>query len=101
MVRAPPPPRGNVRGADAAPLSVTAQLPRDLHARYTALRTEHFPPERNYLDAHVTLFHALPAMCEAEAGVDSIWRLFRSVRSCSAAKRSVVEGQYLYRYFVK
>jgi hypothetical protein len=56
-----------VSGADAAPLIVTAQLPRDLHARYTALRTEHFPPERNYLDAHVTLFHALPAMCEAEA----------------------------------
>ena len=50
-----------------APLILTAQLPRDLHARFTALRTAHFPPERNYLEAHVTLFHALPAMCEAEA----------------------------------
>jgi len=50
-----------------APLIVTARLPRDLHARYTALRKAHFPAERNYLEAHVTLFHALPAMCEAEA----------------------------------
>jgi hypothetical protein len=56
-----------VTGGDDAPLIVTAQLPRDLHARFTALRTEHFPPERNYLEAHVTLFHALPAMCEPEA----------------------------------
>lgn len=54
-------------GTDDAPLIVTAQLPKDLHARFTALRTAHFPPERNYLEAHVTLFHALPAMCEGEA----------------------------------
>lgn len=49
-----------------APLIVTAELPQDLHARFTALRTEHFPPERNYLEAHVTLFHALPPSCEGE-----------------------------------
>ncbi len=54
-------------GEADAPLIVTAQLPRELHARYTALRTAHFPPERNYLEAHVTLFHALPAVCEGEA----------------------------------
>ncbi|WP_345719669.1 2'-5' RNA ligase family protein [Qipengyuania qiaonensis] len=54
-------------GEGDAPLIVTAQLPRDLHARFTAMRTAHFPPERNYLEAHVTLFHALPAMCEGEA----------------------------------
>ena len=52
-------------GADA-PLILTAELPEDLHARFTDLRTEHFPPERNYLEAHVTLFHALPAQCEDE-----------------------------------
>jgi len=27
---------------------------------FTALRRRHFPPGRNHLDAHVTLFHALP-----------------------------------------
>ena len=51
---------------DDAPLILTALLPDDLQAQYTALRTAHFPPERNYLEAHVTLFHALPGMCEGE-----------------------------------
>ena len=50
-----------------APLILTAELPPELHRRYTDLRTQHFPPERNYLEAHVTLFHALPAQCEDEA----------------------------------
>lgn len=49
------------------PLIVTAGLPRDLAAWATGLRRRHFPPERNYLDAHVTLFHALPPQCEDEA----------------------------------
>ncbi len=31
-----------------------------------ALRQAHFPPERNHLAAHVTLFHALPPSCEEE-----------------------------------
>ncbi len=52
--------------ADAAPLIVTAELPPDLHRWATELRRHHFPPERNYLDAHVTLFHALPAQLEDE-----------------------------------
>ena len=53
-----------------APLILTAVLPKDLHAWATALRTRHFPPERNYLEAHVTLFHAIPADCEVSlAGV--------------------------------
>ena len=48
-------------------LILTAQLPKDLHHWATSLRTKHFPPERNYLEAHVTLFHALPGSCENEA----------------------------------
>lgn len=28
---------------------------------FNILRRKHFPPERNYLDAHLTLFHHLPA----------------------------------------
>ena len=48
------------------PFIVTALLPRDLHQWATALRTRHFPPERNYLEAHVTLFHALPASAAGE-----------------------------------
>ncbi|WP_181950901.1 2'-5' RNA ligase family protein [Aurantiacibacter spongiae] len=49
-----------------APLIVTALLPDDLQARANALRQAHFPPERNYLAAHVTLFHALPPSAEGE-----------------------------------
>ena len=49
-----------------APLIVTAQLPPDLFAWADALRRAHFPPERNLLAAHVTLFHALPPSLLAE-----------------------------------
>ena len=47
-------------GDDLAPLILTALLPKDLHSWATNLRDCHFPPERNFLEAHVTLFHALP-----------------------------------------
>ena len=42
------------------PLIVTLLLDDGAQQRFDRLRTEHFPPERNYLQAHVTLFHALP-----------------------------------------
>ena len=48
------------------PLIVTALLPDDLHGWATRLRDAHFPADRNYLEAHVTLFHALPPSCESE-----------------------------------
>lgn len=41
------------------PFIVTAELPADLFAWANRLRQAHFPPERNHLAAHVTLFHAL------------------------------------------
>lgn len=51
---------------DPAPLIVTAELPEALQSRADQLRAAHFPPERNFLKAHVTLFHALPPMVEDE-----------------------------------
>lgn len=47
-------------------LIVTAELPPDLHSWATRLRTAHYPAERNLLEAHVTLFHALPPGSEPE-----------------------------------
>ncbi len=41
------------------PFIVTAELPADLFSWANGLRRTHFPPERNHLAAHVTLFHAL------------------------------------------
>lgn len=49
-----------VRGAAAAPIIVTALMGRADQAAFDALRRAHFPPERNVLDAHLTLFHHLP-----------------------------------------
>ena len=57
---------GEMQSGDHAPLILTAKLPPDLHSFATRLRDRHFPPERNHLEAHVTLFHALPPSCEAE-----------------------------------
>jgi 2'-5' RNA ligase len=49
-----------------APLLVTAELPDDVLAWADGLRRAHYPPERNRLRAHVTLFHALPPSVEEE-----------------------------------
>lgn len=52
------------------PFIVTAELPPDIFKRANALRQAHFPPERNHLHAHVTLFHALaPSLREELPGV--------------------------------
>ncbi|WCT71831.1 2'-5' RNA ligase family protein [Sphingomonas naphthae] len=45
---------------DPAPVIVTATLGDADFARLDALRRAHFPPERNHLSAHLTLFHHLP-----------------------------------------
>ena len=70
MVRLATPARRDVissaGGGAGGPLILTALLPPELQARMNALRREHFPPERNHLPAHVTLFHAFPPSCEAE-----------------------------------
>ena len=42
------------------PLIVTLTLDPDAQEYFDRLRQAHFPPSRNYLAAHVTLFHALP-----------------------------------------
>lgn len=44
-----------------APLILTLTLDGHSQQYFNTLRHEHFPPERNYLNAHLTLFHHLPA----------------------------------------
>lgn len=49
----------------ADPFIVTASLPRDIFAWADELRRTHYPPERNKLQAHVTLFHSFaPSLFE-------------------------------------
>ena len=56
--------------ADDRPLILSAVLDPAAQQRLDALRRAHFPPERNHLDAHVTLFHHLPGP-EEDAVVDA------------------------------
>ncbi|ODT01670.1 MAG: hypothetical protein ABS49_00795 [Erythrobacter sp. SCN 62-14] len=49
----------------AQPFIVTAALPADIQGWAEGLRRAHYPPERNHLHAHVTLFHAFaPSLLE-------------------------------------
>ncbi|MFC0384279.1 2'-5' RNA ligase family protein [Muricoccus vinaceus] len=43
-----------------APLILTLRFDDAAFARLDGLRRAHFPPERNQIPAHLTLFHALP-----------------------------------------
>ena len=45
---------------DPAPLIVTLEADPASQARFEAMRERWFPPERNHVPAHVTLFHRLP-----------------------------------------
>ncbi len=49
-----------------APIIVTALFGRRDQGWFDAMRREYFPPERNQLDAHLTLFHHLPPSAEHE-----------------------------------
>lgn len=51
---------------DAKPLILTLALDDRSFAVLDGLRRRHFPPERNVIPAHLTLFHHLPGEREAE-----------------------------------
>lgn len=54
--------------SQAAPIIVTAALDEAAFDWFDHLRRMHFPPERNLVPAHLTLFHALPGEREAWIG---------------------------------
>lgn len=56
----------NDAGSGPAPIIVTALLGDQDFAWLDGLRRAHFPPERNFLSAHLTLFHHLPPSAAAE-----------------------------------
>lgn len=43
-----------------APIIITAEMGKTDQAWANGLRKAHFPVERNFVDAHITLFHHLP-----------------------------------------
>lgn len=76
------------RAAGAAPIIVTATMGAADQRYFDDLRTEHFPPERNYLGAHITLFHHLPPSALAE--LDGVIRRLTAELSAPAAALSEV-----------
>lgn len=46
------------------PLLVTLAMDADSFEHFNGLRRAHFPPERNHIPAHITLFHHLPGAHE-------------------------------------
>ncbi len=57
---------------DQQPLILTLKLDAQTFAYFDGLRRQHFPPHRNIVPAHITLFHALPA--EHEFAIDATLR---------------------------
>ena len=51
----------------AGALIVTAEIAQRDFSWLEHLRRSHYPPERNQVPAHLTIFHALPPSAEAEA----------------------------------
>lgn len=49
---------------EAAPLIITLKLDEATHKYFTTLRNLYFPKHCNFLEAHLTLFHALPSDIE-------------------------------------
>jgi hypothetical protein len=72
-----------------APLIVTAALAAADQRRFDALRRAHFPPERNQLAAHLTLFHHLPP-----ARGDELLRLLKTLAAEQAPPRAMVSEVY-------
>jgi len=52
------------------PLILTLKMDERSQEMFDRLRGLYFPPERNYLSAHLTLFHKLPGEREAEISAD-------------------------------
>ena len=53
---------------DTAPLILTLALDAATQSWLESMRRAHFPPARNLVPAHVTLFHALPGDQAAAIG---------------------------------
>lgn len=81
-----PPP---ARVADAAPIVITGTMGAADQRYFDALRRAHFPPERNYLSAHITLFHHLPPSL-----LEELAALFRAIAADTPPPRAVVSAVY-------
>ena len=49
--------------SDSRPIILTASMEVGAQSFFDERRERYFPADRNWLDAHITLFHALPGEC--------------------------------------
>lgn len=84
VTRAFPPP---YRATGAAPVILTAMMGAADQRHFDDLRTRHFPPERNVLRAHITLFHHLPPSALDE--LDGLLRVLTAAPPPAATIREV------------
>ena len=77
------------RTTGAAPIIATATMGAADQRFFDALRAAHFPPERNYLAAHITLFHQLPPSC-----LDELDRLFRRIAADTPPPAAMLREVY-------
>jgi len=63
---------------EPAPLIVTLVLDTASQDHFDALRQAHFPPDRLFVGAHVTLFHALPGDLQPEPAAELALEAARS-----------------------
>lgn len=74
------------RAFDGTSLLIVAELPPEVFAWAGALRRLHYPPDRNRLGAHVTLFHGLPPSARSE-----VVALLREL-ACGLAPEAAIGG---------
>lgn len=86
VTRAFPPPS---RDTGAAPIILTGTMGAADQRFFDALRAAHFPPDRNHLAAHITLFHQLPPSC-----LDELDRLVRAISADTPAPAARVSEVY-------
>lgn len=55
-----------------APLILTVSIEEGAFDYFNNLRRLYFPPERNFIDAHITMFHALPNIESIAKEVEAI-----------------------------
>jgi 2'-5' RNA ligase len=79
---------------DPRPLILTAMPEPRAQAHFQAMRDRHFPPERNIVPAHLTLFHHLPGSQrgDVEARLKLIARLTPPLTAEVAGVRSLGGG---------
>ncbi|WP_430242625.1 2'-5' RNA ligase family protein [Neorhizobium sp. DAR64861/K0K2] len=69
------------------PLILTARIAQADKAPFDLLRKTHFPPDRNFLDAHLTMFHRLPGEY-----TDGIVEHLRQVTEAGSSIKAEVSG---------